>query len=91
MARLARGPASVGEAARGLPLSKPAITKHLKVLEETGLVVRTVQGRTHRLELRPRPLQELESWIERHRALWEAKFDAVEQHLDETDRKETGR
>jgi DNA-binding transcriptional ArsR family regulator len=87
VARLARGPATVGEASRGLDLSKPAISKHLKVLEETGLVGRTVLGRTHRLELRPRPLAEVERWIERHRSLWEAKFDALERHL-EAERKE---
>jgi DNA-binding transcriptional ArsR family regulator len=87
--RLARGSATVGEASRGLDLSKPAISKHLKVLEETGLVGRTVVGRTHRLELRSRPLAELERWLERHRTLWEAKFDAVERHL-EAGRKEQG-
>lgn len=81
VARLARGPATVGEASRGLALSKPAVTKHLKVLEETGLVSRTVVGRTHRLELRPDPLAHAERWLERHRELWEAKFDAVERHL----------
>ncbi len=88
VARLARGPATVGEASRGLSLSKPAVTKHLKVLEQTGLVTRTVVGREHRLELRPAPLAQVETWIERHRALWEAKFDAVERHLD--GRKEQG-
>jgi DNA-binding transcriptional ArsR family regulator len=81
VARLARGPATVGEASTGLALSKPAITKHLKMLEETGFVSRTVVGRTHRLELRPKPLVDVERWLERHRALWEAKFDVVERHL----------
>jgi DNA-binding transcriptional ArsR family regulator len=89
VARLARGPATVGEASRGLSLSKPAVTKHLKVLEQTGLVTRTVVGREHRLELRPAPLAQIETWIERHRALWEAKFDAVERHLTD-ERKEQG-
>jgi len=85
VARLADGPATVGEASRGLALSKPAVTKHLKVLESSGLVSRTVVGRTHRLELRPRRLADVERWLERHRALWEAKFDAVERHLAEED------
>ena len=89
VARLASGPATVGEASRGLSLSKPAVTKHLKVLEQTGLVTRTIVGREHRLELRPAPLAAIESWIERHRAIWEAKFDAVERHLAD-ERKEQG-
>ena len=90
LARLARGSATVKEAAHGLTLSKPAITKHLRVLEDTGLVTRTIEGRTHRLELRTEPLAAAESWIERHRVLWEAKFDAVERHLASEDRKERG-
>jgi DNA-binding transcriptional ArsR family regulator len=79
--RLARGPASVGEATRGLAVSKPAVTKHLKVLEEAGVISRRVEGRTHRLSLRRRSLADAERWLETHRRLWEAKFDAVERHL----------
>lgn len=81
VARLARGPATIGEATRDLALSKPAVTKHVRVLEESGLVRRRVQGRTHRLRLEPRPLDEATRWIERHRAIWEAKLDAVEEWL----------
>jgi DNA-binding transcriptional ArsR family regulator len=79
--RLAGGPATVGDASAGLGLTKPAVTKHLKVLEGSGLVARTVEGRTHRLRLVPQPLDEAADWIERHRALWEAKLDAVEEWL----------
>lgn len=81
VARLARGPATVGDATRGLALSKPAVTKHVKVLEASGLVRRRVEGRTHRLRLEPRPLDEANRWIERHRAIWEAKLDAVNEWL----------
>jgi DNA-binding transcriptional ArsR family regulator len=81
VARLARGPATVGEASRTLALSKPAVTKHLKVLEQAGLIERTIVGRTHRLALRPRALSDAERWLERHRHLWESKFDAVARHL----------
>jgi DNA-binding transcriptional ArsR family regulator len=84
--RLARGPATVGEATRGLPLSKPAVSKHLKLLEETGFVRRSVEGRTHRLRLEPRPIDQAARWIERHRAIWESKLDAVERHLAEEGR-----
>ena len=51
--RLAVGPATVGEVTRGFGVSKPAISKHLKVLEETGVVTRVIEGRTHRLSLEP--------------------------------------
>jgi DNA-binding transcriptional ArsR family regulator len=81
--RLARGPASVAEASSGLGISKPAVTKHLKVLESAGVVRRRVEGRTHRLELEARGLERAEEWLEYHRRLWEAKFDAVEEHLAE--------
>ena len=84
--RLASGPATVGEANRGLDVSKPALTKHLKVLEEVGVVRRTVEGRQHRLELDGRPLDAATRWLDRHRALWESKFDAVEEHLAEEGR-----
>ena len=83
--RLARGPATVAEATRGVAVSKPAVTKHLKLLEDAGVITRRVEGRTHRLSLRARPLEDAERWLERHRALWEAKFDAVERHLAKGD------
>jgi DNA-binding transcriptional ArsR family regulator len=90
--RLADGPATVGEATRGVAISKPAVTKHLKVLEQAGVVRRAVEGRTHRLWLEPAPLDAAAEWLELHRSLWEAKFDAVESHLGEEDeRRSDGR
>jgi DNA-binding transcriptional ArsR family regulator len=81
VARLAEGSATVGEATRGLPVSKPAVTKHLKLLEGAGVIRRRIEGRTHRLSLEPGSLAEAEHWLELHRTLWESKFDAVERHL----------
>jgi DNA-binding transcriptional ArsR family regulator len=81
--RLAAGPATVGDASAGFGVSKPAITKHLKVLEETGVVTRTIEGRTHRLALAPKGLGEATSWMDRQRALWERLFDVVEEYLNE--------
>jgi DNA-binding transcriptional ArsR family regulator len=83
--RLARGPATVGEATRGVRVSKPAVTKHLKVLEDAGVVRREIRGREHRLSLNAPGLDAATQWLEVHRALWEAKFDAVERHLAETE------
>jgi DNA-binding transcriptional ArsR family regulator len=82
VARLTRGPASVGEASRGLELSKPAVSKHLKVLESADLVERTVVGRTHRLALRRAALDDAERWLEWHRQLWQSKFDALARELE---------
>jgi DNA-binding transcriptional ArsR family regulator len=81
--RLVAGPASVGKASGGLGVSKPAVTKHLKVLEDAGVVSRTVAGRTHVLRLEPRSLREASEWLDLHRSLWAAKFEAVERHLAE--------
>lgn len=79
--RLVAGPSTVGQASRGLGVSKPAVTKHLKVLEEACVVSRTVAGRTHVLRIEPRALHEAASWLGLHRFLWEAKFEAVEHYL----------
>jgi DNA-binding transcriptional ArsR family regulator len=81
--RLAAGPATVGEATAGFGVSKPAITKHLKVLEETGVVRRQVIGRKHRLSLEPDVLTEAADWMDRQRALWGRMFDAVDEYLKE--------
>jgi DNA-binding transcriptional ArsR family regulator len=81
--RLAAGPATVGDAARGLGVSKPAISKHLRVLEDAGVVARKVEGRTHRLTLSQRALTDASGWIERQRELWERKFDTIDEYLKE--------
>jgi DNA-binding transcriptional ArsR family regulator len=81
--RLAQGPATVGETTRGFGVSKPTISKHLKVLEEAGLVVRVVDGRTHRLRLDVEPLDEVSVWTERQRASGQRLFDVVEGYLGE--------
>ena len=81
--RLATGPATVGEATGGFGVSKPAITKHLKVLEETGVVKRVVEGRSHRLSLEPDVLSEAADWMDRQRALWGRLFDVVDEYLKE--------
>ncbi|HEX5783054.1 MAG TPA: metalloregulator ArsR/SmtB family transcription factor [Solirubrobacteraceae bacterium] len=81
--RLARGPATVGVATSGFGVSKPAISKHLKVLEETGVVTRVIDGRTHRLSLDPDALGEVGDWMDRQRAVWGRLFDVVDEYLKE--------
>ena len=81
--RLAVGPATVGDATAGFGVSKPAISKHLKVLEESGVVTRVITGRTHQLSLDTRALGEAADWMDRQRALWERLFDVVDEYLKE--------
>ena len=71
----------MGEATRDFGVSKPAISRHLKVLEQAGAVVRVIDGRTHRLRLRERPLDDAYEWISRQHELWERKLDVVERYL----------
>ena len=81
--RLANGESTVGVVTEGLGVSKPVISKHLKVLEEAGVVGRSIHGRTHRLRLDSQVLGEASRWIDRQRAQWERLFDTVEQFLAE--------
>ena len=81
--RLSRGAATVGEASRGLGVSKPTITRHVKLLEEAGVVARVIDGRTHRLGLRPETLADTAGWIDSQRARWERLFDVVGEYLEE--------
>jgi DNA-binding transcriptional ArsR family regulator len=85
--RLTSGPTTVGQATAGFGVSKPAISRHLKVLEEAGVVVRTIEGRTHRLGLDPAPLAEAVDWIDHQRAVWERMFDAVDDYLQAREEK----
>ena len=84
--RLAAGPATVGEATGGFGVSKPAISKHLRVLEETGVVSRVIDGRTHVLSLDARAMAEAANWMDEQRAHWERLFDVVDEYLKEDER-----
>lgn len=74
---------TVGEATSDFGVSKPAISKHLKLLEEAGAITRVIDGRTHRLRLREQPLDEAYAWMTNQRELWERKLDTVDQYLRE--------
>jgi DNA-binding transcriptional ArsR family regulator len=82
--RLSGGASTVGEATRDLGVSKPTISRHLKMLEEAGVVSRVIDGRTHRLALRPETLAETSDWIDIQRTRWERLFDVVGEYLEET-------
>jgi DNA-binding transcriptional ArsR family regulator len=83
--RLSSGPATVGDATDGFGVSKPAISKHLKVLEETGVIRREVAGRTHLISLQPDVMSEAADWMDRQRALWGRLFDVIDDYLEEED------
>ena len=81
--RLSQGPATVGEVTRDFGVSKPTISRHLRMLEEAGVVSRVIVGRSHRLALRSETLADAEAWIERQRTRWERRFDVVGDYLEQ--------
>ena len=82
LARLAQGDAQVGELAAPFEMSLPAVSKHLGVLEDAGLIVRAREGRVRRCHLRPETLRAAADWIEFYRRFWEGQFDALAEYLE---------
>jgi DNA-binding transcriptional ArsR family regulator len=78
---LARGELSAGDLADRFPVSRPAISRHLRVLRESGLVHVRTEGRRRLYALDPRPLAELDDWLEQYRDLWAHRFDALDTEL----------
>ena len=81
--RLGAGRATVSDATAGFGVSKLAITKHVKVLEQTGFVTHAVEGRTHVLSLELDVLREVAEWMDRQRAVWGRFMNVVEEYLKE--------
>lgn len=81
LARLAQGEAPVKELAEPFALSGPAITKHLKVLENAGLISRSREGQQRPCRLEPQALAPAADWIEQYRAMWEAQLDRLGAYL----------
>jgi len=83
LARLALGDASVTELVKPFPISQPAVSKHLKILERAGLISigQDAQRRPRRLE--GKPLAEVSAWLEPYRAAWEASFERLDGLLEE--------
>ncbi|HKH13089.1 MAG TPA: metalloregulator ArsR/SmtB family transcription factor [Solirubrobacterales bacterium] len=82
--RLTRGEASVGELAEPFDISLPAISKHLTVLEEAGLLVRTKEGRNRRCRLIDEPMREAFEWIASYGRFWEGQLDSLERLFAES-------
>ena len=73
----------VGALVSALRISQPAVSKHLRVLREAGLVEVTVDAQRRVYRLRPEPLQEIDEWLTPYRVAWSRRLDALEQHLDD--------
>ena len=74
---LAAGPATVGELAALVPIARPGVSRHLRVLREAGLVEVRQESQRRIYSLRPQPLAEIDDWLGRYRALWEQRLDAL--------------
>ncbi|HEY2010718.1 MAG TPA: metalloregulator ArsR/SmtB family transcription factor [Rhizomicrobium sp.] len=81
LARLALGEATVGEIAEPFSISGPAISRHLKVLEEAKLIARTRNGQQLICRLNPEGLKTAQEWLDHYRAFWVGSFDRLDEHL----------
>lgn len=81
LARLALGETSVSELAEPFAMSMPAVSKHLKVLENAGMITRGRDAQWRPCRIEPDALKEVDGWLEQYRALWEARFDRLDAYL----------
>jgi DNA-binding transcriptional ArsR family regulator len=91
LARLVSGETSVTELARPFEMSLPAVSKHLKVLERAGLIARGREAQWRPCRIAPRPLKEVDEWLERYRRFWDASFDRLDDYLHGLQAKEKKR
>ena len=91
LARLARGECSVTELAEPFDMSMPAVSKHLRVLERAGLIVRGREAQWRPCRIEARPLKEVADWTERYRSLWEQRLDRLDKYLQQMKAKEEKR
>ena len=83
LARLASGEATVTELAEPFPMSLPAVSKHLKVLQRAGLIARGREAQWRPCRLQPEPLKDIADWVEHYRRFWEESFDRLDDYLSE--------
>src|SRR5690349_7206031 len=82
LARLATSDATAGELAAAFPITAQAVSKHLNVLENAGLIVRTREAQRRHCRIVPGPLRTVATWAEQYRRLWEERYDALDDYLD---------
>lgn len=83
LSRLSRQEMSVAELAEPFALSKSAISKHLKVLEDAGLLRRTIEGRVHRCRINAKPLSDVSEWVNFYEPFWNRKLDTLDAFLND--------
>jgi DNA-binding transcriptional ArsR family regulator len=88
LGRLAAGEATVTELAEPFAMSLPAVSKHLKVLERAGLIMRGRDAQWRPCRLEAEPLKEVDDWVEQYRCFWEQSFDRLDKYLEELKQKE---
>jgi DNA-binding transcriptional ArsR family regulator len=88
LARLAAGESSVTEIARPFKISLPAITKHLKVLERSGLIARSRDAQWRPCHLKAAPMKQAVDWLQHYRRHWEESFDRLDDYLNQLQAKE---
>lgn len=88
LARLAAGEATVQDIARPFPISQPAISHHLRVLEDAGLIETRIDGTARPRRLKPEAVAELWDWLGQYRALWEARFTRLDGILADLQKEE---
>lgn len=81
LARLARGEASVNELAEPFDMTLPAVSRHIRVLEHAGLVTQYKRAQYRPCTIDARPLRDISVWAERYRAIWEARFDRMDEYI----------
>jgi DNA-binding transcriptional ArsR family regulator len=91
LARLVSGERSVTELAAPFDMSMPAISKHLKVLEQAGLIARRREAQWRRCRISPEPLKDVADWAERYRHVWEGRLDRLDEYLGQLKHKEAKR
>ncbi|MBT3321437.1 MAG: winged helix-turn-helix transcriptional regulator [Anaerolineae bacterium] len=88
LARLAEGEATVNELAEPFDMSLPAISKHIKVLERAGLIIQGQKAQYRPCTIDVTPLQEISSWTEQYRHIWERSFDRMDDYINQLNTKE---
>lgn len=88
LARLALGETTVNELAEPFDMSLPNISKHLKVLENAGLISRSRDAQRRPCKIEPEPLKEVSAWVDAYRKLWEERFDRLDDYLKQLQDKE---
>ncbi len=83
IARLARGETTVTELSKPFDMSGPAISKHLKVLENAGLITRSREAQWRPCKIEPQALKSLDEWLDQYRQFWEQRLDRLEDYLRE--------